>query len=121
MKVKMMIPILLFALMVFAQKGVPVKGNNLVANSGKVSIITEIQKLNKLEKQIIEIENGLKLSKNNIVILEKQVADHKKKTKETTAKIAKLKSSRKELEKQIKALEASMNTGSNKNTLKNGE
>ena len=109
MNVKMIIPILLFALMVLAQESVPAKGKNLVASSGKVSFTTEIQKLGDLEKQITEIEAGLKVSKENIVVLEKQVADHKEKTKKTAAKIAKLKSSREELEKQIKALEAEMN------------
>ncbi len=112
--VKVIIPILLFALMVFAQEGAPVKGNTLVAGGGKVSFATEIQKLGNLEKQIAEIETGLKASKDNIVVLEKQVADHKKKAKETEAKIAKLKSSREELEKQIKALEAEMNTNTPK-------
>ena len=111
---KMIIPVLLFALMVFAQEGTSSKGNNLTANSGKVSFSTEIQKLNNLEKQILEIENGLKLSKDNIVILEKQVADHKKKAKETADKIAKLKKSREELEKQIRELEKSMDNKTTK-------
>jgi len=116
--VKMIIPILLFALMVFAQDGKPAKGNNLVSNSGKVSFATEIQKLDNLEKQIAEIEAGLEASKVNIVVLEKQVADYNKKSKETEEKIAKLKSSREELEKQIKALESEMSGNTNPTEIK---
>ena len=112
--VKVIIPILLFALMVFAQEGAPAKGNTLGASSGKVSFATEVQKLGNLEKQIAEIEAGLKVSQKNIVVLEKQVADHKKKAKETAAKIAKIKKQKEELEKQIKALELEMNTNTTK-------
>ena len=108
MKKKLILTLLITAVILFGQDNLINNGSEVEGSTKYISIDTEIEKLNDLVSKLSKVEISINSSTGNLTVLKDVVATHNKKTQETAAKIAKLNSSRVELEKQIKELESSM-------------